>query len=154
MCIWLDFTYLKNMFIDLWERGRKREKHVCEKHWSVASHAFPNRGNQTGNLGMCPDQESDPQPFGAWDDGPTNWATLARAVCGFKKLINTCPGWRGSVDWVLAYEPESRWFDSQSGHMPGLRMPGPQLGVCKRRPHIDVSPSLSPSLPSLQKINK
>ena len=32
----------------------------------------------------------------------------------------TCPGWCGSVDWVLACEPKCCWFDSQSGHMPGL----------------------------------
>ena len=24
---------------------------------------------------MCPDQGSNPQPFGVWDDAPTNWAT-------------------------------------------------------------------------------
>ena len=32
-----------------------------------------------------------------------------------------CPGWCGSVDWVLAYEPNARWFDRQSGHIPGMR---------------------------------
>ena len=30
-------------------------------------------------------------------------------------------GWCGSVDWVLACKPKSRWFDSQSGHLAGLR---------------------------------
>ena len=32
---------------------------------------------------MWPDWESNPQIFGVWDDAPTNWATLARAVKGF-----------------------------------------------------------------------
>ena len=31
------------------------------------------------------------------------------------------PGWCGSVDWVPAWEPKGRWFDSPSGHMPGLQ---------------------------------
>ena len=32
--------------------------------------------------------------------------------------------------------------------------PGPQWGACKSQPHIDVSLSLSPSLPLSLKINK
>ena len=50
------------------EEGREREKHQ-----SVASHSAWTR-NQTYNLGMCPDQESNPHTFGVWDT-PTNWAT-------------------------------------------------------------------------------
>ena len=40
-------------------------------------------GDGTRNLGVCPDQEFNPRPFGLWDDAPTNWATLtgARAEC-------------------------------------------------------------------------
>ena len=30
------------------------------------------------------------------------------------------PGYCGSVDWVPACEPKGHWFNSQSGHMPGL----------------------------------
>ena len=30
------------------------------------------------------------------------------------------PGWCGLGGWVLACEPKGRWFDSQSGHKPGL----------------------------------
>ena len=44
------------------------------------------------------------------------------------------PCWCVSVDWVLACEPEGRWFDSQSGHMPGCG-PGPQLGGHVRGNH-------------------
>ena len=50
------------------EGGIERER---EKHQLVESQT----GDQTRNLGMCPDQESNLQPFGAWEDIPTNWAT-------------------------------------------------------------------------------
>ena len=32
-------------------------------------------GDQTNNLGICPDWESNPLIFGIQDDAPTNWAT-------------------------------------------------------------------------------
>ena len=35
---------------------------------------------QTRNLGTCPDQGLNLQPFGVQDDAPTNGATLAMAV--------------------------------------------------------------------------
>ena len=58
------------------------------------------------------------------------------------------PGWSCSVDWALACEPKHRWFSSQSGHMPGLWARwGPQWGMRKSQPHIDVSLHLF--LPSL-----
>ena len=63
-----------------------------------------------------------------------------------------CPGWCGSVDWVLACEPKGHWFDSQSGHMPGLRARSPAGGVREATIHWWLSPSHSPSL-SL-KLNK
>ena len=49
---------------------------------------------------------------------PYNYKHLCR-VCNLKSA--PCLGWCGSVDWVLACEPKGHWFDSQSGHMPGLR---------------------------------
>ena len=30
-------------------------------------------GTEPASLGMCPDQESNPQPFGIQDNAPTNW---------------------------------------------------------------------------------
>ena len=42
-----------------------------EKHQVVASHTTPIR-DETHNLGMHPDQELNTQPFGVWDDAPTN----------------------------------------------------------------------------------
>ena len=65
------------------------------------------------------------------------------------------PGWRGSVDWVLACEATGCWFDSQSpirGTCLGCR-PGPHWGARKRQPHIDVSLPLSLSLPLWKQIN-
>ena len=62
-----------NLFLEkeeVGERGREREREretsvgcllVCAFTW-----------NPTCNLGMCPDQESNPGLFGLWDDAPTN----------------------------------------------------------------------------------
>ena len=67
------------MFIDFKERGKEREREgernidAREKHQLVASH-----GDQTWNLGMCPDQELDLWPFNVWDHVPTNWATPSK----------------------------------------------------------------------------
>ena len=52
------------------------------------------------------------------------------------------PGWCGSVDWALACEPKGRWFNPQSGHMPGLQPRSPVNRL--RQPmmflsHINVS---------------
>ena len=51
------------MFIDLRERGRKRNI-----NWLPPVNALT--GNQTLNLGMCPDLGSNLQPFGEQNDGP------------------------------------------------------------------------------------
>ena len=57
------------MGIDFRERGRKTS--MRERYQLIASYTRPNWG-QTSNLGMCPDRESNPQPFGPWEDAPTN----------------------------------------------------------------------------------
>lgn len=74
------------LFIDFIKRGReKREKNinVRGKHGLAAFHTRPNRGPNTGNLNMWPDQEWNPQPFSAQNDAPTNRATSAWALLGF-----------------------------------------------------------------------
>ena len=38
----------------------------------------------------------------------------------FLNSIFCSPGWCGSVDCMLSCKPKGHWFDSQSGHMPGL----------------------------------
>lgn len=40
-------------------------------------------GNQTYNLGMCPDQELNTQPLGVQDDVPTNQATQPELLLCF-----------------------------------------------------------------------
>lgn len=61
------------------EEGRQKEGNINgrERERSVASWTHPNRGSNR-NLGMCPDWEST-QDLTAWEDAPTDWATLARA---------------------------------------------------------------------------
>ena len=67
------------MFIDFreteWGGAREREPVMWERNidWLPPIRA-PTR-DWTWNLGMCPDQESNPQPFGVQDDTPTNRAT-------------------------------------------------------------------------------
>ena len=70
-------------FIAFRERGREREKHQCETETLTICllyalrlgilHAQARDG--THNVGMCPDREWNPQPFGERDDTPTNCAT-------------------------------------------------------------------------------
>ena len=49
------------------EEERRRNISVQEKHQSVASHTPPT-GDLAHNPGMCPDWESNWQPFGLRDD--------------------------------------------------------------------------------------
>ena len=63
------------------EREREININVREKYWSVA---VCTTGEQTCNLGVCPDQESNEWPFSSWDDTPTNWATPAMALLNFQ----------------------------------------------------------------------
>ena len=53
------------------------------------------------------------------------------------------------VDWAPACEQKSPWFDSQSGHVPGLRSRSPVGGMQEATTHWYFSPSLSPSFPPL-----
>ena len=47
------------------KRGREREREIV----------CATTGDWTHNLGMCPDWRLNPQPFGVWEDAPTNWST-------------------------------------------------------------------------------
>ena len=53
------------MFIDF--REDERERNI----YQLPTVCAPNE-DWTHNLGMCPMQGSNPQPFGVWDDAPTN----------------------------------------------------------------------------------
>ena len=71
-----------------------------------------------------------------------------------------CPDWCGSVGWASAHKPKGHWYDSRSGHMPGLWARSPVGGIWERQlidvslEHCFFSPTLSPSLPLSLKINK
>ena len=69
----------EDMPTDFRERGwggeREGEKHWCERETLIGT--CP-RGDQTRNLVMCPDQESDSWALSLRGDAPTTWATLAR----------------------------------------------------------------------------
>ena len=51
--------------------GVEREREEKEKHKLAASHTYLAR-DQTDNLGVCHDRGLKLQPFGVWDDVPTN----------------------------------------------------------------------------------
>ena len=57
------------MFIDLRAdfraRGRERERNIDVREKLLPPVQAPT-GNRNSNLGMCPDQGSNPQPSGAW----------------------------------------------------------------------------------------
>ena len=78
------FILTKDVCIEFRERGQERERekerktHVREKRPSVVSH-------------MCPDQGSDPQTIGVWDDAPTEPRGQAQFV--FLLAILTSPIW-------------------------------------------------------------
>ena len=57
---------------------------------------------------------------------PTGTRVLQLCRCPTSPLtylnVNFSRSWCGSVDGTPACEPKGRWFDSQSGHMPGLQV--------------------------------
>ena len=66
---------------------------------------------------------------------------ISKHVCFLKALA-------GVVQWIERRPVNRRVAVSIPSQSTGLGFrPGPQLGSCKRQPHIDVSLPLSPSLP-------
>ena len=80
----------EDIFIDFRQRGgeREREKYLYDKH-RLLPICTPTR-NQTHNLGMCPDQESNPQSFGVWDHSPTNDPPDQGCYHSFLKITFNC----------------------------------------------------------------
>ena len=56
--------FKKILFIYFTERGREGEREG-EKHQCVVASHVPPIGDPAHNPGMCPDQESNPRPFGS-----------------------------------------------------------------------------------------
>ena len=69
-------------FFDCLERvGWGRERHWCKRETSTGcllAHALTK--DRTFNLGVLADWKLTQRPFSLWDETPTNWAALARAV--------------------------------------------------------------------------
>ena len=62
-----------------------------------------------------------------------------------------CPGWCGSVGWMLSCKLRGCWFNSWSGHMPRLRVQRQPINVSLS--HRCLSLSLLPSLLNKNNIN-
>ena len=99
------------------ERGKEGEREG-EKHQCVAAFHTPPTGALAHNPGMCPNWESNQQPFGLQAGTQSTEPHQPGQVALF--LITYYPGWCSSVDWAWACEPKGCWFNSQLGHMPGL----------------------------------
>ena len=75
------------------------------------------------------------------------------------KANEKCPDQWGSVGWASSSKAKGRWFNSQSGRMPGLQA-SPGWWKCERQlvsvslTHRCFSPSFYPSIPLSLKINK
>ena len=61
-----------DMLIDFRETERERETSIWERNIHLLPPIHSLTKDWTRNLGMCPDQESNPQPFGVQDDASTN----------------------------------------------------------------------------------
>ena len=83
-------------------------------------------------------------------------AAMTSTCCSLclAKSHSSCPDWCGSVGWASSHRPKGQWFDSRSGHMPGLWARSPVGSTQEATTHQCFSPSLSPSLPLFLKINK
>ena len=103
-------------------------KYGCSARYTVsakqASHIYSSVGGRADILGIT---------LSIWTKFASNW----KGGNGVLQNIDNVPGWCGSVDWVPACEPNVRQFDSQSGHMPGLRARVPRKG-CMRGNHTWV----------------
>ena len=92
--------------------------------------------------------------------GPlTNVANLFKSLSKLwnpLKNYSQSPGWCGSMDWALACKLKGCWFNSQSGHMPGLWARCPVGGTWEATTYwcFSFSPSLSASLPRCLQLNK
>ena len=117
-------TFLKKSstwgYVYCLETERQREKkHQCERETSTGCLLYASwPRNQTCNLGMCPDWESNPQPFSVWDDIPINWTTQSGHLCTF--LIS-----------LLGFHCVSSWVQRASHFL----LPGPILNP----PHLLIS---------------
>ena len=76
-CYCFLYPHLRTFFLIAYSEDTG-QKDVRNIDW-LSSHACPN-WDQTHNLGMFSDGESNLRPFGLQDNVPTNWATLSRVT--------------------------------------------------------------------------
>ena len=84
-------------------------------------------GGTSGRLGITEEKTNEPEDIGI--------ETILNETYRRKKKENNGSGWYGSVDWVPACKTKGRWFDSQSGHMPGLEARSPVGGTQEATTH-------------------
>ena len=74
--LFLFFSFFFFFLIGFRERGRERERererNIVARNINQLSPVHALTKDQTCNLGMCPDQGLNLQPFGQWDDAATN----------------------------------------------------------------------------------
>ena len=64
-------------------------------------------------------------------------------VINIQQLHSPPTSWCGSVDWAPACEPKVCWFNSHSGHMPGLQARSPSGSVLRGNRLMFLSLSFS-----------
>ena len=82
--------FLLNLLIDFREWGREKEREnadVRQKRQPVAFVSAPT-GDQTHNLGMCPDWETKPATFWFIELRSNQLSHVARAICIFPSALS------------------------------------------------------------------
>ena len=104
------YSSTEDIFIDSWESGRGRERartSVWERNINWLLFVGVPTGNQTHNLGMCPDWESNPQSLGVQDNTPTKPPGQGTIPC-FLRLKG--PGTRSAAHKNKQSHPECIFY--------------------------------------------
>ena len=140
--------FLKKILFIYLERREGREKER-EKNmdWLLLTHPQLGTWPATQAYALTGNQTSDPlvcrpalNPLHHTSQG---WNFFLFCFSFLNNVLLFMPGWCDSVDWVLTCEPKGHWFDSQSGHMPGLWARSPVGGTREATTHWCFSPSFS-----------
>ena len=105
-------------------------------NWSIGCLLHSQTRDQTLNLGMCPDRESNQANFLLWDNAPTNWVTPTRASKGHNFNISVTAMWNRILQWracCLDARPQSIWTHTT-----------PEYVLQKKWEKLVSAPGLSP----------
>ena len=97
----LFFLILTWGYIYCFERQRDRERTMMWKTLISCLLYLPWTGDQTCKLGMCPDWEPNPWPFGVWDHAPTKWAIQPGQSCVYIEYIRWFPDFGQRTEHTL-----------------------------------------------------